>query len=361
MQKNLPKNMKLETRKVTLLLCTALAIALGSCTKKTITPAPEPDPQPAEVGFTAASQAVWVKGTDDEFKYDKFAVWGIARDSSIPATYNLWNDNFTAVNRKKTASNEPTDDFIPEGDEYWLRGYTYDFLAFAPYDALALNDVAIIHKDDTGNTKGKDYMSFIYDLSEAYEDSEYEYDFLVAAAQTINNQGGRTDGQPLIFWHALSQIEITNISFTSGIKGSVDKITLYAYPSGHFEVAFDNSEANLTKPTSLSCDAITTTADKYDFTFNNPDFSKSHPIVNIIPQRVEHLELYLDFTITDGDSVIDKYENFKINLNAQDLEEYVCNGKYNWSITIGTKNAISFDVKVGGWTDATVPGEYPLN
>ena len=72
------------------------------------------------------------------------------------------------------------------------------------------------------------------------------------------------------------------------------------------------------------------------------------------------LELYIDFTITQ-DTITDEYKDFKINLNAQELTEYVYNGKYNWNITIGTRNAITFDVSVTPWQDAIVPGEYPLS
>ena len=43
--------MRLETKIATLLMLAALA--MSSCTKKTITPAPAPDPQPAE-GFPTA-------------------------------------------------------------------------------------------------------------------------------------------------------------------------------------------------------------------------------------------------------------------------------------------------------------------
>ena len=61
--------MRLETKIAILLMLAALA--MSSCTKKTITPAE--DPQPAEVGFTAASQAVWVKGGDETPQTPQFS------------------------------------------------------------------------------------------------------------------------------------------------------------------------------------------------------------------------------------------------------------------------------------------------
>ena len=54
--------MKTETRTVILLMCAALA--LGSCTKKTITP--DVDPQPAEVRFTASSQDAQVNSETND-------------------------------------------------------------------------------------------------------------------------------------------------------------------------------------------------------------------------------------------------------------------------------------------------------
>ena len=351
--------MRLETKIATLLMLAALA--LSSCTKKTITPAPEPDPQPAEVGFTAASQAVWVKSADaEEFPYDDFGVWGIARQGSL--IYNLWgNGALMDVNLNTT-----TGYYEPAEAAYWLKGYTYDFLAVAPFedDGLTFNRVTA-KEDQTTAASPSDYMTVTYDMSSSYSTGNYTFDLLGAAAQTHVDAGGYSTAQTLKFWHLLSQIEIKNIGFASGINGRIDKIILKSLPSGIYTISYDNSSNNSTKPTGISCEAITAKengapADKSEAIFANPDFSVSPPIVNIIPQAVANLELYIDFTITQ-DAVTDVYKDFKINLNAQELTEYVYNGKYNWSITIGTRNSITFDVSVTPWQDGTVPEEYPLS
>lgn len=362
--------MKFEIKTVTILMYAALALALGSCTKKTITPAE--DPQPAEVGFTASSQAVWVKGGETpttSFPYDNFGVWGIARHQHVESPYILWSTNqLTEVSAPEgTSTNQETSNvvFTPATAAYWLGGYEYSFLAVAPYNAAGLSNVNFTLANTSGNTIGKDYMTFTYDMSGKYAAGNYTFDLLGAAAQTPVTTGGYDESQQLVFWHLLSQIEITNIGFASGINGRVDKIVLKAFPSAVYTISHDNSSDNRTKPTGIACDEITVKndgepADKSEITFTNPNFSVFHPIINIIPQAVANLELYIDFTITQ-DTITDEYKDFKINLNAQELTEYVYNGKYNWNITIGTRNAITFDVSVTPWQDAIVPGEYPLS
>ena len=350
--------MKFEIKTVTILMCAALALVMGSCTKKTITPAE--DPQPAEVGFTAASQAVWVKSGEtksaSDFPHSSFGVWGIARQGSL--VYNLWgNGALMEVNQNTTGYYEPAE------AAYWLKDYTYNFLAVAPFfeddEEFSLTPIS------PSTSSGDDAMTFTFDMSNRYKNGKHDFDLLGAADQTYVNKGGYSTAQELTFWHLLSQVEIKNISFASGINGRVDKIVLKSLPSAIYTISYDSSTDNRTKPTGISCTAITVKengdpADKSDAIFANPDFSVSPPIVNIIPQAVANLELYIDFTITQ-DAVTDVYKDFKINLNAQELTEYVYNGKYNWNITIGTRNSITFDVSVTPWQDATVPGEYPLS
>lgn len=361
--------MKFEIKTVTILMYAALALALGSCTKKTITPAE--DPQPAEVGFTASSQAVWVKGETDlktTFPYTNFGVWGIARHQHVESPYILWSTNqLTEVSAPEgTSTNQETSNvvFTPATAAYWLGGYEYSFLAIAPYTDPGFSLVGITQASGSNTS---DSMSFTYDMSSKYENpNTYTFDLLGGAAKTDGPvAGGRTSEQELTFWHLLSQIEIKNIGFASGINGRVDKIVLRAFPSAVYTISHDNSSDNRTKPTGIACDEITVKndgepADKSEITFTNPNFSVFHPIINIIPQAVANLELYIDFTITQ-DTITDEYKDFKINLNAQELTEYVYNGKYNWNITIGTRNAITFDVSVTPWQDAIVPEEYPLS
>ena len=206
--------MKLEIKTVTILMYAALAFALGSCTKKTITPA---DPQPAEVGFTAASQAVWVKSGEtkpvSDFPHSSFGVWGIARQGSL--VYNLWgNDALMNVNE-----NREKDCYEPEEVAYWLGGYTYNFLALAPhtegYGVSFSDDEDIITLKDSQNP---DKLSFVYDMLTQYGQTKYDFDLLGASANTGSIAGGRTDSQTLTFYHLFSQVNI-GVSFTTGLNG----------------------------------------------------------------------------------------------------------------------------------------------
>ena len=139
--------MKTETRTAILLLCAALT--LGSCTKKTITPAE--DPQPAEVGFTAASQAVWVKSGDDtttqpKFSdiHDNFGVWGLARQEGSQSPYVLWGTNSLTLVEE---SSEPGI-YTPQTAAYWIKDYNYNFLAVAPLTDAGLTLTGITTKED---------------------------------------------------------------------------------------------------------------------------------------------------------------------------------------------------------------------
>ena len=354
--------MRLETKTVTILLCVALA--LSACSKKTITPAE--DPQPAEVGFTAASQATLVKSDTKDTTplsniHPDFGVWGIARQEINP-DYILWDENGLTQVTKPSGS----DVYVPVSPAYWLKGYTYNFLAVAPYNAAGLSNVNFTLTNTSGNTTGKDYMTFTYDMSDNYDAGNYSFDLLGAAAQTPVTTGGYDEPQQLVFWHLLSQIEIKNIGFASGISGTVNKVHFKAFPSGEYIVSYDNNEAlNLTAPTKVEYEVITKTSnntdiDKSDVIILNPNFNTSAPIIHIIPQKVEYLELYIDFSINEGASTAE-YQGFKIDLTAQELEEYVYNGKYNWNITIGTKNSVSFEVvKVNEWKPGDATNEFPL-
>ena len=364
--------MKIETKIVTILMCAALA--LSSCNKKL--PDTSAQEQQVPVGFRAMSQAVWVKSGETMFPYDDFGVWGIARQGSN--IYNLWgNDGLSKVEdlEHRVANNITTSTtqrvFTPTEAAYWLKDYDYNFLALAPYNPTGLSGVAFTQADATGNTTGKDYMTFTYDLSNKYFgnptanpaiEPDYTFDLLGAAAQSGPVEGGKTDSQSLLFWHLFSQIEIKNIGFATGINGTVTKVVFKAFPSCQYTISFDNSATNKTATTGVSCAAITNDGAKAELTFNNPNFSSSstRPLFNIIPQAVQNFELYIDFTIDEGSSTA-QYQGFKIDLTSQELTEYEYNGKYNWDITIGTKNAVSFNVvQINDWYTGTTPDEFPL-
>jgi hypothetical protein len=263
--------------------------------------------------------------------------------------------------------NTTTGYYEPEEVAYWVKGSTYNFLAVAPHADAGLTFAGATTKEDqAGVTSPSDYLTFTYDMSGKYAAGNYTFDLLGAAAQTPVTTGGYDESQQLVFWHLLSQIEIKNIGFASGISGTVNKVHFKAFPSGEYIVSYDNNEAlNLTAPTKVESEVITKTSnntdiDKSDVIILNPNFNTSAPIIHIIPQKVEYLELYIDFSINEGASTAE-YQGFKIDLTAQELEEYVYNGKYNWNITIGTKNSVSFEVvKVNEWKPGDATNEFPL-
>jgi hypothetical protein len=316
------------------------------------------------VGFTAVSQAVLTKAPTPLSQYhNDFGVWGIARQA-INDDYILWDDNdLTQVIKSSTS-----DVFVPVDDAYWFTGYEYDFIAVAPYTASGISSTSINNATNT--------LTFAYDLSPKYAlkgatglqpKDHYQFDLMAAADHTDPIPQTKPSTQNLIFWHLFSQIEIENIGFAPGINGTVTNVRFKAYPSGQYTISYDNSIANKTATTGVTCETITKKADntdaaKAELTFENPNFSSTatRPIFNIIPQKVAYLELYIDFTINEGTSSV-QYQGFKIDLTSQELTEYEYNGKYNWDITIGTKNAVSFNVvQINDWQTGTVPDEIPL-
>ena len=341
-------------------MCTTLAL-LSSCNKKLPdTPVQE---QQVPVGFRAMSQAVWVKSGETMFPYDDFGVWGIARQGSN--IYNLWgNDGLSKVeDLEHRVANNITNSatqrvFTPETDAYWLKGYTYNFLAVAPYNPTGLSGVAFTQADATGNTTGKDYMTFTYDLSNKYFgnptanpaiEPDYTFDLLGAAAEQPVTTGGYSTDQSLVFWHLFSQINI-NVAFSNDLEGKqitgeVTGIRLENVVSKGTYQMYHNTNNTLT----AHCVPSTATTDKKTLTF-----SSSPALFHIIPQDVKTMSLYLNFKINEGTAdtpVWATYNDFQINLNVDgNANPYEANGRYNWNITIGTRAAIKFEVvRVNPW------------
>ena len=362
--------MKTETRTAILLLCAALT--LGSCTKKTITPAE--DPQPAEVGFTAASEAVWVKGETDPkttFPYTNFGVWGIARHQHVASPYILWASNqLTEVSAPEgTLTNQETSNvvFTPATAAYWLGGYEYNFLAVAPYADAGLTLSGITTKEDQSNAtpaiqNPADYLTFTYDMSGKYTGipangstpavaPDYDFDLLGAAAQSGPVAGGRTESQSLMFWHLFSKICI-KVNFV-GATGTVDQIRLSnVVTKGTYVISLDEVN-DFDKPLSVTCtpstdgDDMISSSSPLILNSSNKDqgATSSQWTLHVIPQVVSGFDMYLDFTI--GESSV---ENFKVNLSAVGTAPYTYNGSYTWTLNI-TPNDITFDVAIVPWGD----------
>lgn len=357
--------MNKEIRILFMMMCAA-ALALGSCAKHSI--APEEDQQEV-IDFTAKSQASWVKSDEPAFPYQNFGVWGIATKENSESTYLLWPGNqLTEVKAsEETSASQSTSSavYTPVTTAYWLYGYTHSFYAVAPYNPEGFVLTGMPTKENPS-----DNIAFTYDISSNYSGSSvnYTFDLLGAAAKHKVETGGYNTSQDLTFWHLFSQIEITNISFGKDaagnqINGTVNEIRLKSYPKGVYTLQCDNNNGNTT-PRGITCVANADNTNKIQATFTNPAFGREEttkPIVNIVPQDVANLELYIDFTIkaNENDAGV-RYNNFQINLNNQELTKYEPNGKYNWSITIGAKNTISFDVKVSEWETISNIPEFEL-
>ena len=332
--------MTLETRTVTLLLCTALAIALGSCTKKTITPAE--DPQPAEVGFTAASQATITKSSTPLSQYHPdFGVWGIARQS-INSDYILWDDNeLTQVTKP-----EGSDVYVPVSPAYWFTGYVYDFIAVAPYTSSGIISTSINNATNT--------LTFAYNLASKYAlkgtsgavaKDHYEFDLMAAADHTGPIPQTKPSTQNLMFWHLFAKISI-NVSFVDASGAAIDTGTvsqirlLNVDTDGTYTVAYDDTQVN-----DLAVNFANGENSESTLTFEG-----STGCVHIVPQNISGFEMYIDFTL---DNV--EYKDFKLNLNAAGNPTYYgYNQSYNWNITIGPKEDISFKVTVTPWTSSVI-------
>ena len=345
--------MKFEIKTVTILMYAALAFALGSCTKKTITPAE--DPQPAEVGFTASSQAVWVKGGETpttSFPYDNFGVWGIARQEVDGFIYNLWGNNALA----EVSKNDDTKLYEPTIAAYWVSGYAYNFLAVAPYDDEGFSSFDVTTKEEqTGVNNASDYMSFTYDISDKYNDDEYTFNLLGAAAETSVATGGYSDSQKLMFWHLFAQINIkVTLKDANGqVTGVVSKISLRNVDS-MASYAIGGNEDELV----VSVSPIVNNAQKEIlFSGNLNEVTKT---LHILPQNISDFKLYIDYTIGEGNAAV-SFQDYEVNLNVDgNPSQYNFNGKYNWNITIGPKNAISFQVEVAPWGEVDVNDDAPI-
>lgn len=340
--------MRLETKIACLMLCIALPL-ITACKK---TPIPAEDPQPAEVGFIAMSQFVEMKsGTKattplSQFHED-FGVWGIARQA-INSDYILWDDNdLTQVNKQ-----QGSDIYVPITPAYWFTGYVYDFIAVAPYTNSGISSTNVHSATNT--------LTFAYDLAPKYAlkgtaeteaTDHYQFDLMAAAAHTNEIAQNKPSTQNLVFWHLFAKITI-NVRFvdaagTAVNTGSVSQIRLKNVDTdGTYAIAYDGEEA-----TNLSVTFTNGANSNATLTFEG-----STGCVHIIPQYITGFEMYIDFTLNNVE-----YKDFKLNLNSAGNQTYYgYNQSYNWNISIGPKEDISFKVDVAPWVADQVGEELPI-
>lgn len=327
--------MKDVTRILMLSLCAALS--LSSCNKNHH--APDDLDQKIPIGFSAVSQTNMLKSgatTPLSSHHQDFGVWGIARMDG-QADYVLWkSDEMSAVRRSGQ-----TNDYIPDEEAYWLSGYTYNFLAVAPFEAVQNPTIT------QGSTSGDQKIKFSYDLSSKYElkdendapAPDYEFDLMAAVADTtVASASTHTSAQPLTFYHLFSRINI-RVSFVDAegdaADGLVTKMSLRNVDTdAEYTIAFAAD-----KSLSVACSAGEASTEELSF-------GSGSASVHIVPQNISNFELYLDFT-QDAISTTD----FKVDIQTANTDKnYAYNEQYNWNITIGPKAAISFSVSVVPWS-----------
>ena len=353
-------HMRLETKTVSILLCAALA--LSACSKKTITPAE--DPQPAEVGFTASSQAVWVKGGETpttSFPYDNFGVWGIARQNNL--IYNLWGNGALINVVKNTAGS-----YVPNEPAYWLNGYTYNFLALAPHLDAGLSSIRVTTKEDqTASESPSDYMTYTYDMSTNYVSGNYTFDLLGAAAEQSVNTGGYNEPQKLFFWHLLSKLSIKVIfvdangtEVTSNNNAVTNLSISNVNPKGNFTLKYiktAGSTGNLSVVPVADSQAQSKTI---DFDASSAKDENGRWNAHIIPQTISNFVIDIAYNVTGSDGKV-TYYNDSISLANSTPATYDPNGQYNWTIRINPKGGIGFTVDVTKWGEEQIGTDITID
>lgn len=325
--------MKKVTKIVMMALCAALA--LSSCKKNRYTP--EEEDKFVPLGFTAVSQAM-VKAVTDEFPYDDFGVWGIARTPNVTQPYVLWNsDSMVSVAKGQD------DQYIPSSAAYWAVGYTYDFIAVAPWaKAQSTTDVS------TGNAPGTDNLTFALDLADQIDAGNYQFDLLGAAVEREVTSRPNAP-QELTFWHLFTKVCIS-ANFVDCEGGELTKIVLKNVDSkASYTLSVVDGDINVV------CASNGTEGQK-TLTVNG-----STAEVYLIPQNITDLEMYLDFTVSvkpdiETDPVDVTATNFMVNLQSNKDKVYGYNEWYNWKLTISPKFVKFAEPTVQPWVDgAQIP------
>lgn len=300
----------------------------------------------ALIDFAAKSQsaATKVKPLSD-YNTDDFGVWGIARKSG-QMDYMLWEPSaMTKVERQGT-----TDVYAPVEDAFWLGGYTYNFIAVAPWEAA--DGISSI---SSGTVSGEESLTFPFDLAGKYDEGVYDFDLMAAVAETAA-KASATDykQQPLIFWHLLSQINI-KVAFVEAdgetpANGSVSQIRIYNVDQDASYTISSNEDGSI----NVDCQEGERKYGDNPIVFN--ESNNSSWTLNIVPQDRRPFKLFMDFMVKGNDTVA--YRDFEVKLEgAANPEYYGYNEMFNWNIKIGPKATISFSIEVENWGVSDVPDE----
>ena len=337
------------------MLC--LALPLTTACKKT--PISAEDPQPAEIGFTAASQAAWVKSGETStpsFPHDDFGVWGIARQA-INSDYILWDDNdLTQVNKQ-----QGSDIYVPITPAYWFRGYVYDFIAVAPYTNSGITSTSVHTATNT--------MSFTYDMGAKYAlrgiadydpEDHYLFDLMGAASKTPEVGASTSSTQTLVFWHMMSKINIGAEFKDANGQTTTGNLTRVRIENVHSKMIYsikyatpsnENLNGLVVESNSLpSNQQILTSLNFNDVVSPKVDGKWS---VHILPQVISNFVVYIDYDIKEGDNTV-YYKDVKYTMTNASPSKYLANGQYNWTFKIKPGQDISFNVTVKPWTSSDI-------
>ena len=337
-------------------MCAVLALVSCSLKQHTPEPEPQPEPQPETVAFRASSQASWVKSTTTSSTlsdyHNDFGVWGIARKEGA-SDYILWSENGLTQVRKNTATDAPENEYIPVRPAYWVGGYTYNFIAIAPYTDSGVSNINVVHTEESTDD-APDAISFVCNVERKYEPSDpstpkvYDFDLMGTVAETEVSQSSTQGAQSLTFWHLFSQLNIEVLfgkdPHGNQITGTVNEMELKNVDaSASYEISFNDD-----KSLKVTCLSSRINSQKNLLFEESEDDTKWHVIANVIPQNIQDWELYLDFTVGGVE-----YEDFKVDLKIGDNNpaDYLYNHRYNWTITIGSSLYVSFSASVAPWDD----------
>lgn len=328
-------------------------IAMSSCNKHR--PADEVD-QGVPMVFSAVSQTTPMKaGSEAGFPYEDFGIWGMARKAGHE-DYVLWTaDAMTKVAKSGTS-------YVPASNAYWFSGFEYNFIGIAPFDPSISGGAATEFAFQQAAGEQKDAVSFTYNMTTHYASTDYDFDLMGAVAQTLCAQASGQSAQPLKFYHLLAQVNIQVKFVDAGgnpSAGSVQAMRLCRVDAvSRYTISRGNSDYPPTVTFALPQEADRVQS-QIDFVAEaGTDFVSAPATVHILPQNITGLELYLDFTLGQGDNAI-AFTDFKANLNANPAV-YEPNKVYNWTLAIGPKGAISFKVDVEPWTREQVGGDIDI-
>lgn len=331
------------------------ALTLSACERNRHTP--DPGTEDVPISFSTLSQDAPVKADDAKLTVD-FGVWGIARykDDTKPP-YIPWLVN------KENKMAKVSSQGVPETGGYWFSGYTYNFIALAPYE---LGTSTLTFTTEPASTN--DALTLEFSMVDKYEASDYAFDLMGAVGEKEVTEAKTAGSQKLRFWHLLAKLRI-NVTFAglpSGTTGTVTGLRLYnvaterTYTITDINEVFDVDYVTSTDGQTPMTIILSHTDDITDNDMlagkDNKDRDCQYKELHIIPQSIEDFEMDLDFKIGDVQT-----NGYKLNLESAKYTTsggvktpvvYRHNQWSNWNITI-TPKGIAFDVTVTPWTDAT--------